>query len=92
MGWRHEVRLTRNGGSIVSYLESIFSLRGKNALVTGAASGLGRRCAVFPQPRRASPPRAWPARSAGEPHTHAHEHEALTHSHPHMPDMHHARH
>jgi hypothetical protein len=25
----------------VSYLESIFSLRGKNALVTGAASGAG---------------------------------------------------
>jgi NAD(P)-dependent dehydrogenase (short-subunit alcohol dehydrogenase family) len=46
MEWRHEVRLTRNGGSIVSYLESIFSLRGKNALVTGAASGLRRRCAV----------------------------------------------
>jgi sorbose reductase len=30
----------------VSYLERLFSLRGKNALVTGAASGLGRRCAV----------------------------------------------
>jgi NAD(P)-dependent dehydrogenase (short-subunit alcohol dehydrogenase family) len=30
----------------VSYLGNIFSLRGKNALVTGAASGLGRRCAV----------------------------------------------
>ena len=30
----------------MSYLESLFSLRGKNALVTGAASGLGRRCAV----------------------------------------------
>jgi NAD(P)-dependent dehydrogenase (short-subunit alcohol dehydrogenase family) len=29
-----------------SYLESLFSLRGKNALVTGAASGLGRRCAI----------------------------------------------
>ena len=29
----------------MSYLESLFSLRGKNALVTGAASGLGRRCA-----------------------------------------------
>lgn len=28
----------------MSYLESLFSLRGKNALVTGAASGLGRRC------------------------------------------------
>jgi hypothetical protein len=31
---------------IVPYLESLFSLRGKNALVTGAASGLGRRCAI----------------------------------------------
>jgi hypothetical protein len=42
-----EVLLTsRNGGPIVSYLESLFSLHGKNALVTGAASGLGRRCAV----------------------------------------------
>jgi NAD(P)-dependent dehydrogenase (short-subunit alcohol dehydrogenase family) len=29
-----------------SCLEALFSLRGKNALVTGAASGLGRRCAV----------------------------------------------
>jgi NAD(P)-dependent dehydrogenase (short-subunit alcohol dehydrogenase family) len=26
----------------VSYLESLFSLRAKNALITGAASGLGR--------------------------------------------------
>jgi hypothetical protein len=53
MEWRHEVRLTRNGGSIVSYLESIFSLRGKNALVTGAASGLG---AAPPLRRRAAIP------------------------------------
>lgn len=30
----------------MSYLESLFSLRGKNALVTGAASGLGRRSAA----------------------------------------------
>ncbi len=29
-----------------SYLEALFSLRGKTALVTGAASGLGQRCAV----------------------------------------------
>ena len=36
----------RNGGPIVPYLESLFSLRDKNALVTGAASGLGRHCAV----------------------------------------------
>jgi len=31
---------------MMRYLESLFSLRCKNALVTGAASGLGRRCAV----------------------------------------------
>ena len=30
----------------MSYLESLFSLRGKNALVTGAASGLSRRCSA----------------------------------------------
>ena len=30
----------------MSYLESLFSLDGKNALATGAGSGLGRRCAV----------------------------------------------
>lgn len=30
----------------MSYLESLFSLHGKSALVTGAASGLGRRCAA----------------------------------------------
>jgi hypothetical protein len=45
MEWRQEVRLTPET-ELRSYLESIFSLRGKNALVTGAASGLGRRCAV----------------------------------------------
>lgn len=29
----------------MSYLEDLFSLKGKNALITGAASGLGQRFA-----------------------------------------------
>ena len=29
----------------MSYLEDVFSLKGKNAIVTGAGSGLGQRCA-----------------------------------------------